>query len=126
MIIYIFKFIHVACAILSISGFLARSWLRFTAPTYLRQRWVKVTPHVIDTLLLASAIVLVILTRQYPFVAPWVTTKLLLVFVYIGFGMITLRFARTRLMTLAGFIGACLSFSYIIAVALTRQPWPFS
>lgn len=122
----IFKFIHIGCAMLSISGFLGRSWLKLTAPHHLQQRWIKITPHVIDTLLLASAIVLVFLTRQYPFVAPWVTAKLLVLLLYIGFGLLTLRFARTRSQTLLGFIGACVSFSYIIAVALTRQPWPFN
>lgn len=124
MSFYIFKFIHVSCAIISISGFLARSWLKFTAPGILQQRWIKITPHVVDTLLLASAIVLVILTRQYPFVIPWVTAKLIALFIYIGFGLLTLRFARTQKQILVGFIGACLSFSYIIAVALTRHAWP--
>lgn len=126
MSIYVFKLIHISCAMISISGFVARSWIKFSAPHYLRLPWIKITPHVIDTLLLASAIVLVFLTRQYPFVAAWVTAKLIALFVYIGFGMLTLRFARTRKQALAAFIGACLSFSYIIAVALTRQAWPLS
>lgn len=120
----IFKFIHVSCAVLSITGFLGRSYLKFTAPHHLQQRWLKITPHVIDSVLLASGIVLVIQTRQYPFVAGWVTAKLLVLLLYIGFGLLTLRIARTRTQLLAGFIGACLSFSYIIAVALTKQIWP--
>lgn len=126
MSIEIFKFVHVSCALISISGFLARSWFKFTAPHHLRLPWVRVAPHVIDTLLLASAIVLVILTRQYPFVTAWVTAKLLALFAYIGFGLLTLRFARTQKQMLVGFIGACLSFSYIMAVALTQQAWPMS
>lgn len=121
----IVKLIHVSCAALSITGFLGRSYLKLTAPQRLQQRWLKITPHVIDSVLLASAIVLVIQIQQYPFVAGWVTAKLLVLVLYIGFGLITLRFARTRTQILAGFIGACLSFSYIIAVALTKQVWPF-
>jgi len=122
----IIKVIHISCAALSISGFLSRSWLKLNAPQQLRKRWLRITPHIIDTLLLASAIVLVIQTRQYPFASAWVTAKLLMLLVYIGFGLLTLRFARTPAQTLAGLVGASLSFSYIIAVALTRQPWPFS
>ena len=121
----IIKLIHVSCAALSITGFLARSLIKFTAPQRLQQRWLKITPHIIDTALLASAIVLVIQTRQYPFESAWVTAKLLVLLVYIGFGLLTLRFARTQIQTITGFIGACLSFSYIIAVALTKQAWPF-
>jgi uncharacterized membrane protein SirB2 len=120
----IFKLVHVSCAVLSIAGFIGRSFLKFAAPQHLQQPWLKITPHVIDSVLLASAIVLVIQTRQYPFVAGWVTAKLLVLMMYIGFGLLTLRFARTRTQSLAGFIGACLSFSYIIAVALTKQIWP--
>jgi len=119
------KLIHISCAMLSITGFVGRSTLKWIAPQQLQQRWLKITPHIIDSVLLASAVVLVIQTRQYPFVATWVTAKLLVLLLYIGFGLITLRFARTRTQTLAGFIGACLSFSYIIAVALTKQIWPF-
>ena len=120
----IIKLIHISCAVLSITGFLGRSLLKFTVPQQLQQRWLKITPHVIDSVLLASAIVLVIQTQQYPFVAGWVTAKLLVLVLYIGFGLLTLRFARTRTQSLVGFIGACLSFSYIIAVALTKQIWP--
>jgi len=119
------KLVHVSCALLSITGFLGRSFLKFTQAKSLQQRWLKVTPHVIDTLLLASGVVLVILTRQYPFVATWITAKLLTLVLYIVFGLYTFRFAKTRIQLGGGFIGACLSFSYIIAVAFTRQAWPF-
>ena len=122
----VFKLIHISCAALSITGFLARSFLKLTAPQYLQQRWLKIAPHIIDTVLLASAIVLVFQIRQYPFVSPWVTAKLLMLVVYIGFGLLTLRFAKNRVQFTMGFIGACLSFSYIIAVALTKQAWPFA
>ena len=120
------KLIHISCAVMTITGFLARSYLKLAAPQYLQQRWLKITPHVIDTVLLASAIVLVIQIQQYPFVSAWVTAKLLMLLVYIGFGLMTLRFARDRLQFVIGFIGACLSFSYIIAVALTKQAWPLA
>jgi uncharacterized membrane protein SirB2 len=120
------KLIHISCAVISITGFLARSFVKFTVPRYLQQRWLKIAPHIIDTLLLASAVVLVIQTRQYPFVADWVTAKLLVLLLYIGFGLLTLRFAKNTFQTTIGFVGACLSFSYIIAVALTKQAWPFT
>jgi len=120
----IIKLIHISCAFLSISGFVGRSILKFTAPMQLQQRWLKITPHLIDSTLLITAIMLVVQTHQYPFVTPWVTAKVLALFVYIGFGLLTLRFARTRTQLMTGFIGACLSFSYIMAVAFTRQIWP--
>jgi uncharacterized membrane protein SirB2 len=120
------KLVHISCAFLTITGFLARTYLKLRAAHYLQQRWLKIVPHVIDSILLASAIVLVIQLRQYPFVVAWVTAKLLLLVVYIGCGLWTLRFARSRTQIVSGLVGACLSFSYIIAIALTKQVWPFS
>lgn len=120
------KLIHISCAAISISGFVARGIFKLTAPRFLQQRWIKITPHIIDAILLTTAIILVIQTRQYPLVHGWVSAKILMLVVYIGFGMLTLRFAKNRLQTTFGFIGACLSFTYIIAVALTKQVWPFA
>ena len=121
----IVKLVHISCAVLSISGFVGRSFLKFSAPQHLQRRWLKIAPHVIDSALLASGIVMVFLIRQFPFVVTWVTIKLLFVVLYIGFGLFTLRFARTRTQTVIGFVGACLCFSYIIVLALTKQMWPF-
>ena len=43
----------------------------------------KIAPHVIDTFLLISALVLCILLKQYPFVDQWLTLKLAFVVAYI-------------------------------------------
>ena len=122
----IIKLIHISCAAISISGFVARGILKLTAAQYLQQRWIKILPHIIDAILLTTAIILVIQTQQYPLTHAWVTAKILMLLVYIGFGMLTLRFAKTQLQSAIGFIGACLSFTYIIAVALTKQVWPIT
>lgn len=118
------KLIHISCALLSISGFLGRSTLKFIAPQYLQQPWLKIAPHIIDTILLTTAIILVLQIHQYPFVNSWLTAKVSSLFIYIGFGLYTLRFAHTRAQSAFGLIGACLSFSYIMLVALTQQAWP--
>ena len=53
--------------------------------------WVRVLPHVNDTLLLLAAIGLSVVQQQYPFVHGWVTAKVLGLLAYIGFGMFALR-----------------------------------
>jgi uncharacterized membrane protein SirB2 len=119
------KLIHISCAALSISGFFYRGLLKFYAPQRLQRKWLKIAPHVVDTLLLASAIMLMVQGSLYPTTQPWVLTKIILLVVYIGLGLVTLRFAKTRRMALLSFVLAVLCFGYIVAVALTRQPWPF-
>jgi uncharacterized membrane protein SirB2 len=119
------KLIHVSCAALSISGFFYRGMLKFYAPQRLQRKWLKITPHVVDTLLLVSAIMLMVQESLYPTTQPWILTKIILLVFYIGLGLMTLRFAKTRRVALLSFVLAVLCFGYIVAVALTRQPWPF-
>jgi uncharacterized membrane protein SirB2 len=78
-------------------------------------------PHVIDTLLLASALTLVVWSHQYPGAQNWLTAKLLALIVYIGLGTVALKRGRTKGARIAAFIAALLVFGYIVKVALTRQ-----
>lgn len=124
-LISLLKTIHITCALISISGFIARVLLKLFSPDTLKQRWLKIAPHAVDTLLLASAIALMVMSRQYPLQQDWLTLKIVLLVFYIGFGMLALRFAQTRCQVILPFSAALLCFFYIVMVALTRQVWPF-
>ena len=52
------KGLHVLCALLSISGFAGRGILMLKGSALLSARWLKIAPHIVDTLLLLSALVL--------------------------------------------------------------------
>jgi uncharacterized membrane protein SirB2 len=45
--------------------------------------------------------------------------------VYIGLGMVALRRGTTKKGRVMAWIGALLTFGYIVAVALYHDPWPF-
>lgn len=87
----------------------------------LERRWVRVLPHVVDTVLLASAIALAVVLEQYPFVEPWLTAKLVALLFYIGLGMVALSYGTTRRIRTGAWIMAQAVFLYIVAVALTRN-----
>ena len=87
----------------------------------LGQRWVKVAPHIIDTLLLTSAIVLAVQMRISPMEHPWLMAKIIALLVYIGAGMVALRFGRSRNQRLAAWVFGLLTFLYIVSVALTKS-----
>ena len=71
------KTIHIATVILSITGFAIRGvWMLRDSP-WLQNKWVKVVPHINDTLLLVAGIVLAVRIQQYPFVHGWLTAKML-------------------------------------------------
>jgi len=121
----IIKSIHILCAAVSIIGFTLRGFLKITSPDKLAKKWIKISPHIIDTLLLLSAVILVFLTEQYPTTNTWIIAKLIALIAYIGLGMLTLKFAQSRPQILAAFIAALLCYTYIISVALTKTVWPF-
>lgn len=119
------KVVHVSCAALSISGYLLRGvWMMRESPQ-LQKKWVRVVPHIIDTALLGSAILLAISIRQYPFVQDWLTAKVLALMLYIVVGAIGLKYGRTKKIRVAAWLGAIAVFTYIVLVALTRQALPF-
>lgn len=121
----VIKYVHVICAALSYAGFVARGVLMIRAAPLLRARWLRIAPHVVDTLLLASAIALAVMSHQYPFVQPWLTAKVLALVLYIGLGMMALTRGRTKRGRVVAWIAAQLVFLYIVAVAVTRTPLPW-
>lgn len=120
----IIKNLHVIFALLSITGFIYRGFLKLNNADKLRAKWLKISPHIIDTLLLVSAIYLVVAGQNYPEMFNWVTAKIVALIVYIGFGLYTLRFSKTRGGVLIGFLLAVMTFVYIVGVAMTKQVWP--
>lgn len=126
MIYALIKVTHITCAALSFSLFFLRGLWMLRAPQRLQLLWVRVLPHVIDTVLLASAITLAVWSRQYPGAAPWLTAKVVALLAYIGLGMLALRRGRTRGIRTLAWFAALGVFGYIVAVAYTRNPWPMA
>jgi uncharacterized membrane protein SirB2 len=119
------KTIHVTCAIISITGFSIRGILKLCESSILNQRWIKISPHVVDTLLLLSAIYLATASHQYPVQHAWLSAKVIALLVYIGMGFVVMRTAKNKTQQVFAFFAALLSAGYIVAVALTRSPLPF-
>lgn len=116
------KWIHVTAAFVSVGGFVLRGvWMLENSPLFSR-RWVRIAPHVVDTVLLVSAVGLAAMLHQYPFSDHWLTAKLLALFAYIGLGMIAFRFAESRRFRLLAFSGAIVAAAYILSVAYFKSP----
>jgi uncharacterized membrane protein SirB2 len=122
MIYYLaLKHLHVTCVLASGAGFLLRG-LYVLAGRPLSAIWVRVLPHVVDTLLLGSAIALAVISHQYPLAQTWLTAKMVGLVAYILCGTMALKRARTRAARAAFFAAALLIYLYIVSVALTRSP----
>lgn len=116
------KDIHVACVVLTFSLFFIRGLWMIVDSDLLQRKWTRRVPPVVDTVLLASAIVLAISIRQYPFVDAWLTAKVVALFFYIGLGMLALTYGKTKRIRIGSWVAAQLCFIYIVAVALTKTP----
>jgi uncharacterized membrane protein SirB2 len=115
------KLAHVTCVVLSYAGFVLRGIWMIRDSRMLERRWVRVLPHVVDTVLLASAIALSVMLKQYPLAEPWLTAKVAGVVLYIVLGMVALRYGTTWRIRTGAWIAAQAVFLYIVAVALTRN-----
>jgi uncharacterized membrane protein SirB2 len=122
---WLLKYTHVAAVIASFALFFLRGLWMMRAPEKLAVRWVRVVPHVVDTVLLASAIALAALTAQYPFAQSWLTAKVVALVVYIGLGTVALRRGSTRRVRIVAWVMALIVFGYIVAVARARNPFPW-
>jgi len=116
------KLLHVGSALLSISGFALRGYWMIMDDPRLRSRLTRIVPHLLDTLLLASAIGMLIIWQANPLASGWLTAKIVALLLYIGLGMVAFRFGRTRPARIAAFAMALITAFYIVAVACTKSP----
>ena len=116
------KYIHVSAIILSVSGFTLRVILKLRDSAYQTKYWFKKLPHIIDTLLLLSALTMVYILGVNPLTTFWLAEKITGLLIYILLGMIALRWGKTRqIKKLAAFL-AIVVFSYIVYVAHYKTP----
>ncbi len=120
------KSIHVSCVAASYALFVLRGLGMIRGSPWLARRSVRILPHVVDTVLLASAAMLAVTIHQYPFVHAWLTTKVLGLAAYVALGTVALKRGRTRGVRIAAWLAAQAVFFYIVAVAVRHDPWPLS
>ncbi|MBP8081304.1 MAG: SirB2 family protein [Arenimonas sp.] len=118
----VLKYLHVACVVLSGLGFSLRGWWMLNDSPQLKTRLARVVPHVIDSVLLGSALLMAWQSSQYPFAQGWLTAKFFGLLAYILCGTMALKRARTKGRRVAFLVLALLAYAYIVGVALTRNP----
>ena len=116
------KSVHQASAFLSLGGFALRGYWMLRDHPLLQRRLTKTIPHVIDTLLLGTALGMLYVWQLNPFEVSWLSAKIIALLVYIILGMVALRFGRTKKIRAVAWGAALLTVCYIISVAFTRSP----
>lgn len=116
------RHLHIGCAVLSIGLFALRGALMLADSPWQRNAVLRYLPHVVDTVLLMSALMLTTVIRQYPFSTDWLTAKVVLLVAYIGLGSLALRRGRTKAVRVAALVGALLAVGYLVTVARAHHP----
>lgn len=118
----VLKYLHVSCVVLSGLGFCLRGgWMLRESPM-LQHPLVRRLPHVVDSVLLGSALLMAWMSAQYPFAESWLTAKFFGLLAYIVLGAVALKRGRTKSVRATFFGLALLAYAYIVSTALTRNP----
>jgi uncharacterized membrane protein SirB2 len=116
--------IHLATVGISLALFMLRGAWRMMDSAMLNKTWVKIVPHINDTLLLAAAIGMLVVAGLNPLQHGWLMAKIAALIVYIVLGTIALKRGETPHGRILAFIGALAAFGYIAAVAVSKQVVP--
>jgi len=119
------KLIHVSCALVSIAGFALRGYWMAVDNSLLQHRVAKVLPHVVDALLLGSALALLFVLHLSPLTQPWLSAKIIALLLYIGLGMEALRFGQSKKIKVCAYLLALLTAGYMVSVAYSKSPLGF-
>lgn len=96
------KHSHMLLAIISVIFFCWRFYLCKSTPEKLANKLYKISPHIIDTLLLASGLTLAIMAGFKVSEQPWLAVKLVALVIYIGAGIVAIKKRSTPM------LGICL------------------
>jgi len=119
------KTFHQIAVALSALGFFARGAGSLAGAPWVRSRAARTVPHVVDTVLLVSALAMVWQLQLNPFAAPWLAAKIGGLVVYIAVGMLALRPGLPQPLRATAWLLALAVFAYVVSVAITKNPAGF-
>lgn len=119
------KHLHMGAVALSATGFAARGLAALLGAAWVKGRLAKTLPHIVDTVLLLSALALAWTLGLNPLTTPWLLAKILGLLLYIALGMVALRPRFAPATRAAAWVAALLVLGWIASVAVSKNPWGF-
>jgi len=112
-------------ALVSIALFTLRFAWTLMNSDMLTRKWVKITPHIIDTFLLLIGVAMAVKLAINPIEQLWLGEKILAIVFYIFTGYYTLKLARNRVMQVIGYLGAMGWVIMAMRIAMTKETFFF-
>lgn len=116
------KLVHIVAVLASGGLFFLRGLVLNLGGTWAMAAPLRYLSYTIDTVLLTAALMLATMLEQYPFVHGWLTTKVVLLVVYIILGTYALKRGHTASVRWAAWIAALIVYGFIISVARAHHP----
>ena len=118
----LFKHAHMLFVLISLAGFVLRGLLLMLESNLVHRRWMRIWPHIVDTLLLVFGLLL-LFNGPWSLQYDWLQLKIGLLVVYILLGFVALgrgRFGRVARVN-AWWLGVVV-FIYMMALAHFKNP----
>lgn len=117
------KHFHLFFVAIVVITFFGRVYLAQFKPELLANKWLKIAPHILASLLLLTGIGLVFQGNWLAGDYGWIVVKLFLMFAFIGLGMLAIKQQGQH--RWYAFAGAVFCLVYIVKVAITKQVFFF-
>lgn len=117
------KLVHQGAVLLSVAGFVVRGAASLAGAAWVSRRVARTLPHIVDTVLLLSALTLAWMLRLTPGNSPWLLAKVVGLMVYVGLGVVALRPGRSLVLRGAAWVAALATVAWLVSVAVTKSPW---
>lgn len=119
------KLIHQSAVALSITGFAIRGAASLMGARWVSSRAAKTLPHLVDSVLLLSALTLAGMLHLSPERAPWLMAKIAGLLLYIVLGVVALKPGRPMAVRASAWVAALVVVGWIVSVAVTKSPLGF-
>ncbi len=116
---------HQLLALLTLAVFLLQGVLGLAAPGYVRHPALRIGSHAIYTLLLITAIALLVAYGWNPLDFGWILIKIALLVVFILLGIIAFKQRFSRPARVVAWLGALAALLWAYASGLTHSAVPF-
>lgn len=117
------KHLHLLFIVLAAAGFFARLYAAECKPALLQEKWLKIAPHALATLMLLTGVGLVFQGNWLESEFGWIIAKIVGLVVYVGLGVVAIRSEGNTRWMAAG--GTVLCLLYIASVAASKKIFIF-
>ncbi len=114
------KIFHLTFVLLSIISFVARVYLAETRPEMLEKKWLKIGPHIVNSVLLMTGVTLIFQGQWLSGEYGWIVAKIIALLAYVGLGMVAIK--SQGALRWQAFAVALACFIYIAIVAVSKNP----